>query len=449
MRREKSVIDVWYDSGAMPFAQWHYPMEHKDLIDKKTLFPADYICEAVDQTRGWFYTLLAVSVLLGYESPYKNVICLGHINDKFGRKMSKSKGNTVDPWDVAGRFGIDAIRWYFYTANPPGEPKNFDEQEVAKAMRRVHMIIYNCAIFWKTYARSAPPGRRPASPHALDRWILARLQEMIAEATVRLECYEIREAGIAIEQFVDDLSRWYIRRSRRRFQKPDSPSDLLDASSTLQTVLAALSKITAPFSPFFAEALYAFVAPDGAESVHLDQWPIAAKVSTRDRAFVGLMREARQICADGLAARASAGIKVRQPLSRATLKSTALRGKEEFLSIIREEINVKAIAFDSESEALVMLDTAITPELAAEGLVRDVSRMVQELRAKAGFEPRDSIELFAIVPDEYRLAMENALAFLKKETGARSIAFKKIAKFAAEEATEVDGREFWLAVRRS
>jgi isoleucyl-tRNA synthetase len=245
MKRVPEVADVWFDSGAMPYAQAHYPFS-APKANVKTLsglaYPADYISEGMDQTRGWFYTLMAISTALGQKAPYKNVIALGMINDKFGKKMSKSVGNVVEPFAVIDKYGIDALRWYFFTGSPLGEPKNFDESEIAKSFRKTHLIVYNSFVFWKTYAdpqakMPAPTSARAGGKNVLDQWILARLDAVNDSVAKKLDAYEIREAALEIETLVDDLSRWFIRRSRRRLQRPESAADYAAASATLKYVL--------------------------------------------------------------------------------------------------------------------------------------------------------------------------------------------------------------------
>jgi isoleucyl-tRNA synthetase len=258
MKRVPEVADVWFDSGAMPFAQDHYPFNKGDKERKKPkLFPADYICEAVDQTRGWFYTLMAVAAWLDYKTPYKNVICLGHINDKYGKKMSKSKGNVVDPWTIANKYGIDALRWYFYSINDPGEPKNFDEDEVAKVLRKFSLTLYNSFAFLALYGKKGVNIKKEPKPsNILDEWILAKLREVVSKVAQRMDNYDFPSSARLIEGFIDDLSRWFIRRSRKRFQKVLNKSDWEKASAVLGYCLLQFSKVIAPFVPFFAEALY-------------------------------------------------------------------------------------------------------------------------------------------------------------------------------------------------
>jgi isoleucyl-tRNA synthetase len=442
MKRVREVADVWYDSGAMPYAS-------------HAAFPADYISEGMDQTRGWFYTLLAIATALGYGAPYKNVIALGLVNDKNGQKMSKSKGNVVEPFAVIEKFGVDALRWYFYAGTPLGEPKNFDEAEVGKGLRKVHLIIYNSFVFWKTYAAALVLSKRQEvatkSKNVLDVWILARLSELVGSITKKLDAYQIREAGLEIESFVDDLSRWYIRRSRKRLQRSDDKKDHEAASATLGFVLLELVKLMAPFTPFFSEVLYAELGGEK-ESVHLDEWPVTGKKLTAKGGsdLLNEMRTVRELAAMGLAKRAEAGIKVRQPL--AMLRVAKSIGQDitskEVLAILADEINVKKIFVDPILKEGVELDTVITPELREEGLLREVSRMVQELRQTAGLAPKDSIALMLQLPPSVHDAISKNEKNLRSDVGAKSIEYKKSAKFIAEIETKIEGQEAWIGIRK-
>ena len=451
MKRVREVADVWYDSGAMPYAS-HAP------------FPADYIAEGMDQTRGWFYTLLAIATALGREAPYKNVIALGLVNDKSGQKMSKSKGNVVEPFAVIEKFGVDALRWYFLSGTPLGEAKNFDEAEVGKVLRKVHLIVYNSFVFWKTYADREKAGatsyeQAAKGNNVLDVWILARLDELASSVTQKLDVYQIREAALEIESFVDDLSRWYIRRSRKRLQRtPKNEEDKKDyeaASATLGFVLLELIKLMAPFTPFFSEILYSALGGDK-ESVHLDEWPAVGAVgagkkqAAGDKDLIRAMRTIRELAAMGLAKRAEAGIKVRQPL--AMLRVAKSIGQEikskEVLVILADEVNVKKIFIDPILKEGVELDTVITPELREEGLLREVARMVQELRQTAGLEPKDAIALMLQLPPAIHDAISKNENILKSDVGAKSIEYKKSAKFNAEIETKIEGQEAWIGIRK-
>ena len=504
IQRVREVADVWYDSGAMPFAQAHFPFENapalrtsaeltrtdaENVLRKSAFsprssasrlaYPADYIAEGMDQTRGWFYTLLAIATALGYGAPYKNVISHGLINDKNGQKMSKSKGNVVNTWETINKYGVDAIRWYFYVINPLGEPKNFDEAEISKVFRRFHLLLWNSFRFYQTYAdtRRLDADKRGfisdhrrsnlrLSAHPLDKWILARLNETVAGVTKNLDKYGIREAALLIEVFVDDLSRWYIRRSRRRLSAAvkgyggQARRDYHFASATLGFVLRETVKLIAPFTPFFSELLYKQLrgftrttrGSTQIESVHLSDWPVPdSKLKAKSSKLISAMAEVRRLASLGLAKRAEAGIKVRQPLQKLKVKSEKLKVKlnGELLAILAEEVNVKEIVFDKKLKEEVALDTNVTPELREEGILREVVRMVQELRQKAGLKPKDEIILFAVLPAEIRLILHKKEALLKKETGAREIEYKKSEKFDAEEMTKFEDKEIWLAVRKT
>ncbi len=460
MRRVKEVADVWYDSGAMPFAQSHWPLEGSGVKNKLPIaYPADYIAEGMDQTRGWFYTLLAIAMALGYEAPYKNVVSLGLINDKFGQKMSKSKGNVVDPWAVIGKYGADAVRWYFFTVNPPGETKNFDESEVLKSYRKMHLLLWNSFLFYKTYAKRN--SKLKISAHGetrrerqglklrnvLDLWVLARLEETAANVTKNLDKYEIRDAALEIERFIDDLSRWFIRRSRRRLQRPESKDDYDSASSTLGFILLSVSKFLAPFTPFFSEILWQ--ALGNSKSVHMENWPVreAWGKPKENSKLLKQMEEVRRLASLALASRAEEKIKVRQPLSRLKVKSSKSKIDRNLLEILAEEVNVKEIVSDAKLKNDIELDIAITPELKEEGILRDIARALQELRQKAGLRPKDKIAAILELPDVFRVIVERNEKIIKSDVGAASIEYKKN-KFDAEEIIKIEGNNCWLAVRK-
>lgn len=454
MRRVKEVADCWFDSGSMPYASENYL-----LVDKKSRtknlpipYPADYICEAMDQTRGWFYTLLAVATALDLSAPYRNVVCLGLIHDKNGQKMSKSKGNVVNPWDMANKYGMDAVRWYFYTMNDEGEQKNFDETELAKSYRRYLMLLYNSFQFWRTYAngKQQATSDKGSAESLLDKWILARLAETLEQVEVRLEKFEIRQAALPLESMVDDLSRWYIRRSRRRLQKPESRKDFAACSQTLSFVLASLGRATAPFTPFFAEALYRGL--NGKDlSVHLAEWPKISgkKQEAGDKEILDKMAEVRRLASLALAKRTETGVKVRQPLGQLKIKNYKLKsGDKELLGILAEEVNVKEIIVDNKLQTEIELDLTITPELKAEGMIRELVRLIQDLRAEAGFNPSDKIVLNLEIPNGSQTILVAKEEFLKKEVGAKVVAYGRTNKFTAEQSTDWDGQRIWLGVRK-
>jgi isoleucyl-tRNA synthetase len=389
MRRVPEVMDVWFDSGAMPFAQWHYPMENKEKIDRGAAYPADFISEAIDQTRGWFYTLLAVSTLLGKEPAYKNVICLGHLLDAKGQKMSKSKGNVVNPWDMFAKYGADAVRFHLYTVNQPGEAKRFDEKEVDGVVKKLFLILWNVLSFWKMYVPAATPAEAGAqSPkHILDAWILSELNAVTRNVTESLEKFDVVTAGRAIADFTNDLSTWYLRRSRDRF-KNGTDEEKASAVATLGHCLLTVAKLLAPFTPHVAEGLYKELGGEK-ESVHLETWPTAGEP---DENLRSQMRRVRQACSMGLEKRAKAGINVRQVLSKLEI-GAEWPFEEWMLAIVAEEVNVKEATYEKDDEFEVELDTELTPELRREGAARELTRAVNALRKEAKLAIQDRITL--------------------------------------------------------
>jgi isoleucyl-tRNA synthetase len=389
--RTPEVIDCWFDSGSMPFAQNHW------LGGKAPkLFPAEYISEAIDQTRGWFYTLLAISTLLGFDSPYKNVISLGHVLDEKGEKMSKSKGNIVDPWYIIEKYGVDAARWYFYTINQPGEPKLFAEKDIDGALKKFILIFWNCYTFFETYVPkkkiSGSGFKVLKSRNILDRWIISKLNETIKIVTDSLEKYDVTSAARAIEKFsIGELSLWYIRRSRKRLQRQDDLADFKSAAVVLGQVLFSLNKLISPFLPFISEEIYQKMS--GADftkkkSVHLEAWPDFQGKSI-DEKLNSDMEKVREIVAQALAERAKAQIKVRQPLAFLQIPDAKYKIEKELLNLIKEEINVKKIIFGDR----LKLDTNITPELKEEGTIREIIRNIQEMRKKSNLKPEDKISV--------------------------------------------------------
>jgi len=348
MHRVPEVIDVWFDSGSMPFAQFHAPHENLEHFEER--FPADFICEALDQTRGWFYSLLAISALLFDRSPYHNVVCLGLILDDQGRKMSKSVGNTVEPWEVIDRYGADALRWYLFTSKLPWDGYRFSLDTVGEAVRQFLLQLWNTYGFYVLYANagqagSATPAREHAEPGELDRWVLSRLSGTVETVTERLNDFDATLAGRAIQEFVDELSNWYVRRSRRRFWDGDPA-----AFATLHDCLVTVAKLLAPFTPFIADEIYDNL--DGTEpSVHLCDFP---EPSPRDAELEESMAVARETVRLGLAARGQAKIKVRQPLRAAVVVATGRERAaiERLADIVRDELNVHELRFVSEADEL-------------------------------------------------------------------------------------------------
>ena len=356
MRRVPEVADAWFDSGAMPYAQWHYPFENREAF--AAAFPADFICEAVDQTRGWFYSLHAEAALLhaAGQAPaaisYRHVLSPGHILDERGEKMSKSRNNVVDPWEVLDERGADALRWYLYAASPAGQPRRFSSRLVGAAQRKFLRPLWNTYAFFVTYANIDhfdPASPAPAALSELDHWIRGALQSLIVTVTAALERYDPTAAARAIEEFVDQLSNWYVRRSRRRFWKSEDDEDKAAAYHTLYECLTTLAGLLAPFAPYLAETIYRnLVRPAGAavpESVHLAAWP-EPDHALIDRERDAAMRLVQRLASLGHAARSKAGVKVRQPLPevivslRSPAEAAALRPYE---TLLREELNVKRL----------------------------------------------------------------------------------------------------------
>jgi isoleucyl-tRNA synthetase len=355
MRRVPEVIDVWFDSGAMPFAQHHFPFEHEDALERR--FPADFICEAQDQTRGWFYSLLAVATLLGREAPYRNVVCLGLILDEEGQKMSKSRGNAVEPWQVLDTYGADALRWYFFTSKQPWDGYRFSAETIGEGVRLFLKQLWSTYYFYSLYAHASASelggaGERAqaaeGSDRDLDRWALSRTAgtaELVAE---RLDAYDATSAGRAIAALVDELSNWYVRRSRRRFWEGDPA-----AFQTLRTCLLTVSKLLAPFCPFIADEIYDNL--DGSlASVHLCDFPRGEQVGARDEELEQAMALARETVRLGLGARGHAKIKVRQPLGEAVIVADGREREaiERLANIVREELNVRRMRFVTAAEEL-------------------------------------------------------------------------------------------------
>jgi isoleucyl-tRNA synthetase len=351
MHRVPEVIDVWFDSGSMPFAQFHAP--HEDVEHFRERFPADFICEALDQTRGWFYSLLAVSTLLFDRSSYRNVVCLGLILDEQGRKMSKSLGNTVEPWEVIDRYGADALRWYFFTSKQPWDGYRFSLETIGEAVREFLLQLWNTYGFYVLYANanriSHEHGEDSALEDELDRWVLSRLSSTTQIVRERLDTFDVTVAGRAIADFVEELSNWYVRRSRRRFWDGDHV-----AFATLHTVLTTVAKLLAPFCPFLADEIYDNL--DGREpSVHLCDFP---EPGLRDPELEDDMKVVRETVKLGLAARAQARLKLRQPLRAAVVVATGAERDaiERFAQLVREELNVRELRFVSQADELGELE---------------------------------------------------------------------------------------------
>lgn len=413
MKRVPEVFDCWFESGSMPYAQKHYPFENLIEFNPKSGFlrrskgyPADFIAEGLDQTRGWFYSMLVLGTLLFGKSSYKTVVVNGTILAEDGQKMSKRLKNYPDPLEVANKYSADALRLYLLSSPVVrGQDLNFSEKGVQETMQKVLLRLGNVLQFYKLYENQGLAASVATnSKNVLDGWVLARLNQLIKEITKSLENYELDRATRPIADFVDDFSTWYVRRSRDRFRAEDSRREAVE---TLSFVLLELSKLMAPFTPFLAERIYQelnFVGKK--ESVHLENWPVAGEV---DQKIIEDMKIVRQITSKALEARARAGVKVRQPLGKLILKDENLKYLEDLLKIIKDEVNVEIIVFDSSQENDVMLDTNITPELKKKGLLRDLIRQIQDLRKKKNLKPNEEVEFV------FDRGLENFISGSEKE----------------------------------
>ncbi|WP_027877417.1 isoleucine--tRNA ligase [Meiothermus cerbereus] len=447
-RRVPEVLDVWFDSGAMPYAQWHLMVDpegkplpgfEKNFELWRKHFPADYICEAIDQTRGWFYSLHAISTLLYNQPCFKNVICLGHLVDEKGHKMSKSKGNVVEPLPMFDKYGADAVRWYLFTGSEPGEQKRFSERLVQEAQRGFLGTLWNVYGFFVLYANLDKPNLNQRPPvrdrPEMDRWLVARQQQLIEQVTFALDAYDARGAGKALEQFVEELSNWYVRRNRRRFWKNENPTDRESAYASLWEALVTVSQLAAPFTPFIAEALWQnlvrSVQPQAAESVHLSDWP-QADPSLVDQALLTQMGAVVKVVGLARSARAASGIKTRIPLPRVLVTAPSeaeLAGLRHFADEIADELNVKQVEVLGLGEEL--LTYRVLPNLPVLGkkygkrvpairaaLAELDSQMVaQTLKAGRGLSLEIEGERIVLEPTEVLLEALSPEGFAAQEDG--------------------------------
>ncbi len=444
MRRIPEVLDVWFDSGAMPFAQRGYPRQGKEVFEQT--FPADFISEALDQTRGWFYSLLVISTLLFKQNSYRNVICLGLVVDPKGKKASKSRGNVLDPNFLFDNFGSDAVRWFFFTSTQVGENYRTGTDTLRETVQQFFIPLWNCYTFFVTYARldNFDPNR-PAVPlgerHVLDRWLLSRLTGLVTSVNGGLDAYDAIEPARRIQRFVDDLSNWYIRRSRRRFWKSQSDTDKAAAYQTLYETLRTLCGLMAPFTPFLADAIYRNLSDE--RSVHLTDFPDG--LAAEDPAIETAMSRARQAVEAGLAARDAARLKVRQPLAGIALTGDPL--PEDIAAIVREELNVKTLTFGAPE---VKLDTVITEELKLEGLAREVVRAIQDRRKKLGLNVEDRIDTRYDADGLLVRALQRHADYIKNETLSVTLGpgRENTEGFDGEQMM-LEGEQIWIALKRS
>jgi len=481
MQRVPEVIDCWFDSGAMPVAQWHYPFENADKFEQN--FPADFICEAVDQTRGWFYSLHAISTLLFNRPCFKNVICLGHVVDAQGEKMSKSKGNVVDPWAVINNYGADALRWYMLVSTTGEDNHRFSAKMLEETIRKFFLTLWNTYSFFTLYANidcfvpqpSKADSDQPKAFTELDNWISSELNRLISEVSKLMDSYNPTSATRRIEEFIDNLSNWYVRRNRRRFWKSENDADKLAAYTTLHQCLVTLSQLLAPFVPFIAEELYQnllrSINPEARESVHLTDFPIADETKINDK-LNGDVELAMKISSLGRFARAKAGIKVRQPLGKAVVKVEAEGEKkalENLATEVMEEINVKQLIVLSEAKEReefpsnmpdysvandarywVAISTELTAELIAEGVSRELVRHLQNMRRNAKFDITDHIITYYQTKEPLIKQVINTFSsYIKQETLSQELIDGLPPDRAYGEKHHISNSEVSLAIKKT
>ena len=425
MHRVPEVIDCWFDSGAMPFAQHHYPFENKDLFEKQ--FPADFISEAVDQTRGWFHSLMAESTLLFNKAPYKNVIVLGHVQDENGQKMSKSKGNAVDPFEALETYGADAIRWYFYINSAPWLPNRFHGDAVAEGQRKFMGTLWNTYAFFVLYANidEFDAGKYTldySSLTVMDKWLLSKLNTLITTVDDDLANYKIPETARALQEFVDDMSNWYVRRSRERFWAKGMEQDKINAYMTLYTALVTVSKLAAPMIPFMTEQIYQnlvrSVDQNAPESIHLCDFPVA-DASMVDKDLEKNMDEVLKIVVMGRAARNTANIKNRQPMGHMYVKAP-VQLNAFYVQIIAEELNVKEVEFKEDVSAFT--DYLFKPQLKTVGpkygkMLGQIQKELKEINGNEAMEQLKSEGVLTLCGGEVKLAEEDLLITMTQMEG--------------------------------
>lgn len=439
MKHTGKVLDCWFESGSMPYAQFHYPFENKEKFEQS--FPADFIVEAIDQTRGWFYSLTAVNVALFGVSPFKNLICTGFINAEDGKKMSKKLKNYTDPLELMNKTSADAFRYFFLTSPVVlGEDINLSDRDVLGVERKLSMI-YNVLDFFLMYAdvdEWKVVSGAPQPVNVLDKWILSKLQKLIQDVDKNMSEYNLMHASRPIMEFVDGLSNWFVRRSRKRFWKSENDGDKNEAYHTLYYVLVELSKLMAPFTPFMAEDIYQQLT-GSKDSVHLLDFPEANNVLVHSD-LEEEMDGVRSSITEGLRLRAQAQIKVRQPLASVTLPVCP----DYLVDVVKEELNVKQVETGSKA---VELDTHMTPELKREGLMREVVRNIQSARKEGGLNVDDRIALSLSTDDnELQKAIEEHIETIKAETLATDISG---VKDGFESTVKVEGSTLTIKLKKS
>lgn len=455
-KREQQVFDCWFESGAMPFASWNYPFSNKKKVEN--IFPADFIAEGLDQTRGWFYTLhVLASALtikksdLGKDKPaFKNVIVNGLILDELGRKLSKKLRNYTEPEILFDKTGADAVRYFLLSSTSIGEDYRFSDKGVIEAKTKISERLLNSYNFFAMYAdkkQRVSGYKSKAKETILDSWIKARFKQAIEEVNQNMEQYELTKATRPIADLLDDLSNWYIRRSRERLQRPSSKEDFYAASKTLYDCLIMASKIMAPFTPFIAEAVYKSLTKNK-ESVHLENWPSAEKITKKEKDLIEKMIIARIVSSQALAKRAEAGIKVKQPLASYKITIPELKQEKEICELIASEANVKQVLYDDKAGESGVLDTEITGELKEEGLARELVRIIQDMRAKANLKPKEPADFYIYTENKeiQNIILKNENKF-KKDLSLKHISQKKSDDMIVSAETKLGEGDIWVGIR--
>ena len=445
MKRVSYVLDCWFESGSMPYAQVHYPFENKESFEKN--FPAQFVAEGIDQTRGWFYTLMVLSTALFDKPAFLNNIVNGIILAEDGQKMSKRLKNYPEPMNIIDKYGADAMRFYLLTSPAiKADDLRFSENGVNETLKKVLMILWNVYTFYKLYTEEGN-GKLDVDSvdNILDKWILSRLNSLNKEINKGMNEYDLLKATRPIEKFISDLSTWYLRRSRERFKSNEKKKE---ASLVLKYILFNLSKILAPFMPFFSEQIYQNLKnEEDLESVHLCDYP-DVKEHLIDKTLEQEMEEIRKIASMALAERSQAGIKVRQPLNELKIRDCKLKGKEELLNILKEEVNIKQIIFDDKLEKEIQIDTKITMELKEEGIMRDCFRQIQVIRQRSGLSPSDAITICFQGEDSIMKLLKRNEKQMKEPLRIKEIIWDKIEDFDFKGELILDDKKINISFKK-
>jgi len=425
-KRIPEIADIWFDSGCVPFASWHYPFENKREIDKEIIFPADFIIEGIDQTRGWFYTLLVISSLIKGKAPYKNVLANGFVLDKEGKKMSKSWGNFVTPEQIINKYGAEAGRFYLFYLNELGDNKKFNEEEIIKIKREFFDLLFNIVKFYKFYYEKKPNFKGEFKKKIIDLWFQARIKEAYCHYYDYMKNFNVHKATRVLVDLLGDFSRWWLRRSRKRFQSPENKKELFSALINFENFLYQILKMLAPISPFVSEYFYHEIRDEirkrypVKESIHLEKLPKVQNLSLKEKLILKEVEKIRELASFVHSQRKQKNIKLRQPLSSVSLRT---KYSPEVLEILKDEINVLEVKINPSQKEEVIIDFLITPDLKKIGIYKDLVRFIQDLRQEIGLTPKDCVFLNISGSSVIEEVIAKNLKSLEKET--KSILLKK------------------------